>query len=657
MFRSSYFSSSPESTADHDKNETLSSPSSFISQANCNTNILYERAFDDHEAYWAERAAELDWFDTWRTVCEWQPPYCKWFVDGKINITYNCLDRHVKAGNGDQIALHWQAETGEMNILTYQELLQQVSRCANGLKNIGVRKGDRVAIYMPMLLQSVVAMLACARIGAIHSVVFGGFSAQALADRINDAQCSVVITADGGWRRGNIVPLKHNVDQALEYTSSVKHVVVYNRLDPVLSPAYCTMNPERDIWYGDLIKDQSDQCDPVALDAEDILFILYTSGTTGKPKGIVHTVGGYAVGAYTTCKYVFDMKPSDLFWCTADVGWITGHTYVAYGPLLVGASQLLYEGAPDYPEKDCFWRIIADYKVSIFYTAPTAIRMFSKWGTEWVKNHDLSSLRLLGSVGEPLNPEAWRWYYTYIGNKNCPIVDTWWQTETGSHMISTLPGVHTMQPGSVGYPLPGIAATIVDDKGNELAHGAGHLVITKPWPSMMRTIWADDERFKKTYFRNGDYRMYYAGDGAVKTKDGRFIITGRTDDVLSVAGHRLGTMELESALIEHVSVAEAAVIGRADTIKGQAIVAFVSCKRQVVVSEKLANELKQHIVSSIGPFARPQEIIFVQDLPKTRSGKIMRRLLRDIAEKRAIGDITTLADLGVVEEITQQYLG
>lgn len=629
--------------------------SSFINQALFKDIAAYESAQENYLAYWQERAEELEWFSKWDTVLKWQPPYVQWFVNGKVNITYNCLDRHVNQGRGDHVALIWHGEKGEKKEITYAQLLNLVCQHAQVLKKLSIGKGDRVAIYMPMIPEAIIAMLACARIGAIHSVVFGGFSAQALADRINDATCSLVITADGGYRRGKVIPLKYQVDQALKRTFSVKNVLVVQRLSHEDAAQYGSMQKDRDYWYHEIVADVSNTCKPVVMDAEDILFILYTSGTTGKPKGIVHTIGGYMVGAYTTSKYVFDLKESDVFWCTADVGWITGHTYVTYGPLLNGITQIIYEGAPDYPTEECFWKIIEQAKVTIFYTAPTAIRMFMKWGDALPAKYDLSSLRLLGSVGEPLNPQAWVWYYEHIGRQRCPIVDTWWQTETGAHMIACLPAIAPMKPGSVGQSLPGICAELVDEDGQKIKNGSGLLVMTKPWPSMMRTIWNDDARFKETYFRHNDYTMYYSGDAATKDTDGNFMIIGRVDDVLSVAGHRIGTMEVESALVDHPSVAEVAVIGRSDALKGQAIIAFVSCRRDALLHAHIIDDLKEHVVKKIGALARPQEIILVYDLPKTRSGKIMRRLLRDIAEKRALGDTTTLADVGIIEKIMHQY--
>jgi len=637
------------------EDRTFAAKQSFVDQAHCKDRALYKYAHENYQAYWNDRAKELEWFCAWGTVLNWQPPYCQWFVNGKINITYNCLDRHIKAGGGDHKALLWQGENGETRVITYKELLNEVCKYANILKKLKIEKGDRVAIYMPMIPEAIIAMLACARIGAIHSVVFGGFSAKALADRINDATCSLVITADGGYRRGKIIPFKEQVDQALHYTFSVHNVLVVKRLPDNVSSKYCSLKAGRDYWLHDLARKASTVCKPAVMDAEDILFILYTSGTTDKPKGVVHTVGGYAVGAYTTSKYVFDLKKSDVYWCTADVGWITGHTYVVYGPLLNGVTQVIYEGAPNYPTEDCFWDIIERYSVSVFYTAPTAIRMFMKWGEGLPKKHNLSSLRLLGSVGEPLNPEAWMWYYEHIGNSRCPIVDTWWQTETGAHMIAGLPAIAQMKPGSIGSSLPGIDAGLVDESGKVIEVGTGLLVIRKPWPSMIRAIWNDDKRFKSTYFRHNDYTVYYSGDAAKRDANGNFMIIGRVDDVLSVAGHRIGTMEIESALVAYPAVAEVAVIGRSDAVKGQVIVAFVSCKRNAFMYASIIEDLKNHVVEKIGALARPQEVILVRDLPKTRSGKIMRRLLRDIAERKALGDITTLADVGVVESIVHQY--
>jgi len=528
-----------------------------------------------------------------------------------------------------------------------------VRQFGNVLKELGAVKGDRVALYMPMIPEAAIAMLACARIGAIHSVVFGGFSPESLSDRINDSECKIVITADGGWRRGQVIALKHNADAAIEKCPSVKHVVIVNNLPG--EQHQIQFHEGRDHWYHQLMEGRSADCPPEPMESEDPLFILYTSGTTGKPKGIVHTTGGYAVGAYATTKYVFDLREEDIFWCTADVGWVTGHSYIVYGPLMNGATVIMFEGAPDYPEKDRFWEMVERHSVTVFYTAPTAIRTFMKWGVEYPQKRDLSSLRLLGSVGEPINPEAWMWYHRNIGHERCPIVDTWWQTETGSILISGLPGVSTMKPGFAGEPLPGIKATILDDAGEEIAVGSGLLAITRPWPSMLRTIWGDDERYVETYFSKWNNKIYFPGDGAKRDKDGNFMILGRVDDVLNVSGHRIGTMEIESALVDHSAVAEAAVVGKSHDLKGQAIVAFVTLKADQTMSPELAQELKSHVAGKIGSLARPEDILFSGDLPKTRSGKIMRRLLRDIAEGRALGDVTTLADPAIVQQLRAEY--
>ncbi len=623
-------------------------PEPFAAEA-AGTAELFERG-EDPETYWAEHAAELDWIEPWQQVMEWTPPHVKWFVGGKLNLSANCLDRHVAGPLRNKAAIIWEGEPGEVRTLTYQQLLDEVCRFSNALKRLGVGKGDRVALYLPMVVEAAVAMLACARIGAIHSVVFGGFSPDSLKDRINDATCKLLITADAGWRRGKQLLLKSEADKALGDTPSIEHVVVVRRDENFHFP--CSMQDGRDHWYHDLVARESSDCPPEVMDAEDVLFILYTSGTTGKPKGIVHTTGGYAVSTYTTCKYVFDLKPRDIYWCTADVGWITGHSYIVYGPLACGTTCFMYEGAPNFPGPDRFWKVIADHRINVFYTAPTAIRAFMKWGDDQPAKHDLSSLRLLGSVGEPINPEAWMWYHQHIGKERCPIVDTWWQTETGTIMLATLPGVHPQKPGFAGLPLPGIQATILDGSGNEVEKGSGLLAITAPWPSALRTIWGDDERYRKTYFSRWNDRVYFPGDGAKRDADGYFMILGRVDDVLNVAGHRIGTMEVESALVDHAAVAEAAVVGRKHEVKGQAIVAFVSLKGAARVEE---DELKQHVATKIGAIARPEDIIFTADLPKTRSGKIMRRLLRDIAEGRTLGDTTTLADPAVVEKLRAQY--
>jgi acetyl-CoA synthetase len=545
-------------------------------------------------------------------------------------MSWNCLDRHLAGPRRNKAALTWEGENGDVRTLTYLQLHREVCTFANCLRDLGVARGDRVAIYMPLLLETAVAMLACARIGAIHNVVFGGFSPDALADRINDSGCKVLITADGGWRRGTVVPLKHNADRALENCPTVGHVVIVKQLPG--EPHLLHITGGRDRWYHRMMDHQKADCPAVPVDSDDTLFILYTSGTTGKPKGIVHAAGGYMVGVHTTTRYVFDIKEEDIFWCTADVGWLTGHSYVVYGPLLAGATVFLYEGAPDSPEKDRYWEIIDRHKVSVFYTAPTAIRSFMKWGDELPAKHDLSSLRLLGSVGEPINPEAWMWYHVNIGGARCPVVDTWWQTETGSIMISGLPGVSTMKPGFAGTPLPGIAATVLDDNGREVTEGSGLLAITRPWPSMLRTVWGDDARYVSTYFSRWDAKTYFPGDGAKRDRAGNFMILGRVDDVLNVSAHRIGTMEIESALVDHP-----AVVGRSHELKGQAIVAFVSLKNGLAPGSAMVDELKAHVVKKIGALARPEEILFTRDLPKTRSGKIMRRLLRDIAEGPGAG--------------------
>jgi acetyl-CoA synthetase len=624
-------------------------PPGFTRGAYVHDGSAYARAARDREAYWADWARELTWITPWHTVLEWRPPHAKWFLGGRLNASANCLDRHVRAGKADKAALLWEGEPGEVRRITYRELLALVNRCANVLKALGVKRGDRVAIYMPVVPEVVVAMLACARIGAIHTVVFGGFSAEALRDRINDAQASVLVTADGGYRRGAVVPLKQNADEALEGAPSIRHVVVLAR-----TKAPVAMRAGRDRWWHDLMAGASEACEAEAMDAEDPLFILYTSGTTGKPKGILHTTGGYLTHVYATTKWVFDLHDADVFWCTADVGWVTGHSYVVYGPLSLGATQVIYEGAPDWPAKDRLWAICERHGVSVFYTAPTAIRAFMKWGPEHPGRHDLSRLRLLGSVGEPINPEAWMWYRQVIGGERCPIVDTWWQTETGGIMITPLPGVTTTKPGSGTVPFPGIDAELLDGEGKRVDVGGGYLAITTPWPGMLRTIWGDDERYRQIYWSK--WRdTYFPGDGAKRDEDGYYWILGRVDDVLNVAGHRIGTMEVESALVDHPAVAEAAVVGRVHELKGQALAAFVTLKEGNAASDRLRDDLKAHVVKKIGALARPDDVLFTADLPKTRSGKIMRRLLKDIAEGRALGDTTTLADAGVVERLKAQY--
>ena len=614
---------------------------------------IYEKAKRDPESYWADWAKQLEWFKPWDKVLEWNPPYAKWFVGGKINASVNCLDRHARTEKKNKAAILWEGEDGAERILTYGTLYRDVNKFANVLKSLGVKRGDRVAIYMPMIPEIVIAVLASARIGAIHSVVFGGFSAEALRDRINDAEAKILITADGGYRRGQIVPLKHDADYALMSTPTVEKVVVVSRLG-----APQRMKTGRDLWYHELMADANPYCEPEQMDSEDILFTLYTSGTTGKPKGIIHTTGGYLTGTYATTKWVFDLKESDIYWCTADAGWITGHSYVIYGPMANGATQVMYEGAPDWPSKDRFWKIIEKYGVTIFYTAPTAIRAFMKWGTELTEKSDLSSLRLLGSVGEPINPEAWMWYYKYIGRERCPIVDTWWQTETGMILITPLPGMTTLKPGSATKPFPGIEADLVDEKGNSVQTGGGYVVLKKPWPAMLRGIYKDPERYQQTYWSKWP-NTYFTGDGGKKDEDGYFWFLGRVDDVINVSGHRIGTAEVESALVEHPAVAEAAVVSRPHEIKGVAIVAFVTLKESAKKAgqdpKKLAADLKEFVQAKIGAIARPEEILFSHDLPKTRSGKIMRRLLRDIATGKVLGDTTTLADPSVVDQLKRQY--
>jgi acetyl-CoA synthetase len=609
---------------------------------------LHDRAADV-EAFWAEQAGTLDWFRRWDKVCEWDLPFAKWFIGGRLNVAYNCLDRHVLAGRGDKVAFHWEGEPGDTRTITYADLLDEVSRFANVLKSLGVQEGDRVNIYLPMIPELPIAMLACARIGAPHSVVFGGFSADALRDRINDAEAKVLVTADGGWRRGSVFPLKPAADVAVAGSPSIEHVVVVHRTDGAVP-----MTEGRDHWYHELMAEASADCPPAEVDAEHLLYLLYTSGTTAKPKGIMHTTGGYLTQVAFTHKYVFDLDPeADVYWCAADCGWVTGHSYIVYGPLTNGATSVMYEGTPDFPDKDRWWSIIQRYGVTTLYTAPTAIRTFMKWGTRFPEAHDLSSLRLLGSVGEPINPEAWIWYWKHIGGERCPVVDTWWQTETGAIMISPLPGVTTLKPGSATFPLPGIGAEVVDDAGLPVARGGGYLTLTRPWPSMLRGIWGDPERYRDTYWSRFEGR-YFAGDGAKIDDDGYFWLLGRVDDVMNVSGHRVSTTEVESALVDHPTVAEAAVVGAKDPTTGQAIIAFVTLKSGEEPSDEHGQALRAHVAERIGAIARPRTIVFTDDLPKTRSGKIMRRLLRDVAEGRALGDTTTLADPAVVEEIKRR---
>ena len=605
------------------------------------------------KSFWAEFAKELEWIQPWEEVLRWMPPYAQWFIGGKLNASANCLDRHIRTERRNKAAIIWEGEPGDRRTLTYWDLYREVSAFANVLKSLGVKRGDRVAIYLPLIPELPIAMLACARIGAVHSVVFGGFSAESLRDRINDAEASLLVTADGGFRRGQIVPLKQMADEALRGTPSIKHVVIVQRHPGTPMPV--DVQEGRDHWYHRLMQHAPRVCDPEPMNSEDNLYILYTSGTTGKPKGIVHTTAGYLVGTYATTKWVFDLKDDDVYWCTADIGWVTGHSYVVYGPLSNGATVVMYEGAPDWPQKDRFWELIERYGVTIFYTAPTAIRAFMRWGTEWPAKRDLSTLRLLGSVGEPINPEAWIWYHENIGRQRCPIVDTWWQTETGMIMVTPLPGMISTKPGSATRPFPGITVEIRDADGNQVENGGGLLAITKPWPSMLRAIYGDPERFVNLYFRKWADGVYFTGDGARRDDDGFYWLLGRVDDVLNVAGHRIGSMEVESALVDHPRVAEAAVVGRPHEIKGQAIAAFVTVKEGVQASLGLADELKAHVVRKIGGIARPDQILFAADLPKTRSGKIMRRLLRDIAEGKALGDTTTLADPAVVARLKSDY--
>ena len=607
------------------------------------------------EQFWAEQARTLDWSTPWTRVLDWQEPHAQWFVGGKLNAAVNCLDRHLRGPSRNKAAIIWEGEPGDRRVLTYWDLAREVGRAANALRSLGVRRGDRVAIYLPLIPEAVIAMLACARIGAVHSVVFGGFSAESLRDRINDAQAVALITADGGYRRGQVVPLKRFADEALAGCPSIRHVlVVRRRAGGEGDEAWASMTEGRDHWWHRLVETQDAEAEPEMMDAEDLLFILYTSGTTGKPKGIVHTTGGYLTQVAATTRYVFDLKDEDVFWCTADIGWVTGHSYVVYGPLATGATVLLYEGAPDWPGRDRFWALVARYGVTVLYTAPTAIRAFMKWGTEHPAKHDLSSLRLLGSVGEPINPEAWMWYREHIGGGRCPIVDTWWQTETGGIMITPLPGVTTTKPGSATVPFPGIRAELVDTAGKVLKQGGGFLTLAAPWPGMLRTIYGDDERYRQTYWSRFPGR-YFAGDGAKLDDDGYWWVLGRVDDVLNVAGHRIGTMEVESALVDHKAVAEAAVVGRAHELKGQALCAFVTLKEGGQASPALKDDLREHVAVKIGAIAKPDDIFFTADLPKTRSGKIMRRLLKDIAEGRALGDTTTLADPAVVARLKEQY--
>jgi len=645
------------SNPSHDARKFAPTPE-FAAQANLSGKEAYveahRRSIEDPEGFWAEIASELTWMKPWDKVLDdSKAPVYEWFTGGKTNITVNCLDRHVDAGNGDKPAILWEGEPeGESKVLTYRELLAEVEKFANVLKELGVGKGDGVSIYLPMIPELAIATLACARIGAVHSVIFAGFSAESIKDRVQDQQSKLVITADGGWRRGKALLLKNIVDEGVADCPSIEKVLVVQRhLDK--EPFEHSWN-ERDVWYHEIAKTVGDDCPPAELDSEDMLFLLYTSGSTGKPKGIMHTTGGYMVYTYLTSKLTFDLKPDDVYWCTADVGWITGHSYIVYGILQNGVAQVMYEGAPNSPDESRFWQIVEKYKVSIFYTAPTAIRAFMKWGDQHVTKHDLSSLRLLGTVGEPINPEAWMWYHRLIGAEKCPIVDTWWQTETGGHMLTPLPGVTATKPGSATTPFLGIDAAVLDEEGNETERGI--LAIRKPWPAMLRGVWGDEQRFKDTYWCKWGGKYYFPGDGAIKDEDGYFWITGRVDDVVNVSGHRIGTAELESVFVEHPAVAESAVIGVPHEIKGQGLVAFVIIRTGAEGDEATwRKELTGMVDSKIGKFARPEKIVFSADLPKTRSGKIMRRLLRDICEGRELGNVTTLADPSVVDTLKEKF--
>ena len=618
----------------------------FVAKANWKDSGVYDEAERDLEGFWARHAESFEWSKKWTKVLEWDVPYAKWFAGGSLNISENCLDRHVKAGKGSRVAYHWEGEPGDTRTITYADLLAMTQRCANALRELGVRKGDRVAIDLPMIPELPAAMLACARIGAPFTVVFGGFSAEALAGRINDSAAKVVITADGGYRKGNVVPLKKNADDAIAQTNTVERTLVVRR-----TRSEIPWDSKRDVWWHEIVDRQKADCPAEQVDSEHMLYLLYTSGTTATPKGIVHTTAGYLVGTATTHKYIFDVKDDDVYWCAADIGWVTGHSYIVFGPLANGTTGVMYEGTPDFPDKDRWWRVIEKYKVSILYCAPTAIRTFMKWGAEYPRKHDLRSLRLLGSVGEPINPEAWLWYHENIGGKRCPIVDTWWMTETGMILISPLPGITTTKPGSATFPFPGVKADVVDENGKSVPlGGAGYLVLERPWPAMLRGIYNDDKRYRETYWSRFPGR-YFAGDGAKRDKEGYLWLLGRVDDVMKISGHRISTTEVESALVSHPKVAEAAVIGREDPVTTQAIFAFVTLRSGNEPSDALSRELRDHVVTKIGSIARPKTVMFTPELPKTRSGKIMRRLLRDIANGRPLGDTTTLADSTVVETI------
>jgi acetyl-CoA synthetase len=634
------------------EDRTFPPPRDFVANALLDDADLYEHTAteDGFRAFWTAEGNRLEWMEPWNELYTWEIPYTQWYVGGKLNVSVNCLDRHVRAGIGDRIAYYWEGEPGDTRTITYQELLDEVCRFTNALRGLGVKKGDRIAIYMPMIPELPVAMLACARIGAPHSVVFGGFSADALADRIDDAQCTVVITADGGYRKGATVPLKKSADDAIGRTSSVQHCVVVKRTGDEVA-----WDEGRDHWYHDLVEGQPAAAEPEPMDSEDLLYLLYTSGTTAKPKGIMHTTAGYLAGVSATHRYIFDIHPeTDIYWCMADIGWVTGHSYIVYGPLANGTTGVIYEGAIDFPDKDRWAQIAAKYRATILYTAPTAIRALMKYGPEEFGRDDLSSLRLLGSVGEPINPEAWAWYWKYIGGERCPVVDTWWQTETGMIMITPLPGITTLKPGSATFPFPGVRADVVDEAGTPVPLGSGgYLVLEHPWPAMLRGIYGDPERYEQTYWSRYPGR-YFPGDGCKRDEEGYYWLLGRVDDVMNVSGHRISTAEVESALVSHPAVAEAAVVGRTDPLTGQAIFSYVILRAGNEPSDDLAAELREHVAEMIGKFARPKQIMFTPDLPKTRSGKIMRRLLRDIAEQRDLGDVTTLADANVVSTIRDQ---
>ncbi len=632
---------------------TFAPSESFRDAADLNDPAIYAEAAADPQKFWAQVAKDsLDWFEPWHTVCDWKLPSVKWFEGGQLNASYNCLDRHVNNGHGDQVAYYWEGEPGDTRTITYADLLNDVCQLANALKALGVQRGDRVNIYLGMVPELSTALLACSRIGAAHSVVFGGFSSDSLRDRINDAGAKVLITADGSWRRGTVFPLKETADAAVAQCPTIERVLVLRRTEQEVP-----FTEGRDIWWHDLVPQQETICPPEIMEAEDLLFLLYTSGTTAKPKGIMHTTGGYLTQVAYTHKAIFDIKSDhDVYWCGADVGWVTGHSYVVYGPLMNRTTSVIYEGTPDFPDKDRLWQIIARYGVTIFYTAPTAIRSFMKWGDKYPAGHDLSSLRLIGSVGEPINPEAWIWYFTNIGASRCPIVDTWWQTETGAAMISPLPGITELKPGSATLALPGIGVDIFDESGKSVGiPGGGYLVLTTPWPAMLRGIWGDPDRYQETYWSRFP-GFYFAGDGAKRDEDGYYWLLGRVDDVMLVSGHNISTAEVEHAIVSHPAVAEAAVVGRTDAVTGQAIAAFVILRAGQTPSEQLGEEIRNHVAQTIGPIAKPKTVLFTEDLPKTRSGKIMRRLLRDVSEHHTLGDTTTLADPSVVEAIAKSFL-